>query len=154
MRKRIVEPPHLPPDRIPSPGVLVHLSHAYHACQSSFEQMTGMPLTKWRILYLLTRVGNCTQKYMSEVTRVDAGSITRVVKALDSEGLVRRAADPEDNRLTRVELTRAGERLVEQVIERRKRFVEKMVRGISATELARLNRILNRIEDNLADPAG
>jgi DNA-binding MarR family transcriptional regulator len=145
--------PHLPEDVMPHPGVLVSISHAYHAALGAFEKQTGVHLTHWRVLYLLSRVGECSQKFIVETTHVDGAAITRVVKALEGQELVTRKVDQSDNRLMLVSLTALGEANVQAVLTKRKAFMSRMLAGISGDDLARMESTLLAIESNLVGGA-
>ncbi|GMG90506.1 hypothetical protein Cmtc_17260 [Cupriavidus sp. TKC] len=132
--------------------VLGRLARAYHASTNGFERYTGMPSTRWRLLFLIYQKGDCTQKDLTRQIGVDAGAITRQIKQLDLEALVKRNAHPEDNRLTVVRLTEAGIAEVERVLARRAAFLQVMMKGASADEIDAFLIMLDRIAENLDQP--
>ncbi|KUE85138.1 hypothetical protein ASL20_30400 [Cupriavidus necator] len=132
--------------------VLGRLARAYHASTNGFERYTGMASTRWRLLFLVHGTKGCTQKDLTLQIGVDAGSITRQIKQLEQDGLVARSAHPQDNRLTEVRLTKAGEAEVERVLKRREVFLEAMMRGATANEIDAFIVMLDRIASNLDQP--
>ena len=139
---------------MPSPGVLVKISRGFHVTAAAFEKHVGRSLTQWRILYLLSRCGPSTQKFLTSVTRVDAGSITRASQALEEEELLTRIQHPTDNRLRIAELTDKGRAEFQALLEKRKALMEVMMEGVQPEDLVGFERVLARIEANLTDAPG
>lgn len=127
------------------------LGKAYHASTNNFEESTGVTAARWRLLFLIHRQKSCTQKALISEIRVDPGSITRQLKALEAEKLIVRTDDPADNRLTRVSLSPLGDKLVQGILEKRKRFLETMLKGIPAEDLKTCIQVLESISVNLGD---
>jgi DNA-binding MarR family transcriptional regulator len=128
---------------------LIQLARTYHVAIAEFEQATGVHLARWRILYFVSEHPNCTQKFLTQANRVDPASITRAVKQLEEEGLIERRPDADDNRLTRVTITKAGRQRVAAVAARRKVFLRRALAGFNPAELEVFQRALERIEANL-----
>jgi DNA-binding MarR family transcriptional regulator len=106
---------------------------------------------RWRLLYLVHAQPLVSQKQLIRQVRVDPGSITRQLSALEREGLVERSDDPQDTRLTRVALTRAGQAEVRRVMRLRARFLAQMVQGLPPRDVAACLRVLEGISRNLGD---
>ena len=138
-------------DKLERSSVLLNLGRTYHASVVAFEKHAGISSASWRILFLIDREPDCTQKRLIELIQVDPGSITRQVKQLEAQGLIRREADPGDNRRTRVFLTARGRTLVAKKMALRRTFLQKMLTGIPEAEVAVLLRTLDRICANLAE---
>lgn len=115
---------------------------------SEFEKATGVHIAHWRVLAFLSQHPDCTQKQLKDAHRVDPASITRTVKSLERDGLVQRRADEKDNRLTRVILTPAGERLVAEVSERRKAYMHEALQGIAPADIELFEKVLKQLEAN------
>jgi DNA-binding MarR family transcriptional regulator len=92
---------------------------------------------------------NCTQKRLIEIINVDAGSVTRQLAQLERDGLVMRADAPHDKRLTEVSLTKQGRTLVKSTLTKRRAFLERMLQGVSADEVAVFLKTLEQIDRNL-----
>jgi DNA-binding MarR family transcriptional regulator len=113
-----------------------------------FEKATGVHIAHWRVLAFLSQHPDCTQKQLKDAHRVDPASITRTVKSLERDGLVLRRTDPKDNRLTRVILTEAGEKLVAEVSVRRRAYLRKALQGIEPTDIEIFEKVLKQLESN------
>ena len=102
------------------------------------------------MLFLVNLYGPCTQKALTQIIKVDPGSIARQLKSLERDGLVARKSDPSDNRLTQVVLTAAGLRVVKAAMKRRREFLIKMLHGLSRSQVLALFDMLERIERNIS----
>jgi DNA-binding MarR family transcriptional regulator len=147
-------PPEAATESAPGPDhgtVLLRLGKAYNAATQAFEALTGVGAARWRLLYLVQRQPQVSQKTLIRQVRVDPGSITRQLSALEREGLVERSDDPQDSRLTRVRLTRAGQAEVRRVMRLREGFLQQMVRGLPPQDVAACLRVLEGVCANLGD---
>jgi DNA-binding MarR family transcriptional regulator len=149
-------PPEAAPAAAPETGpdhatVLLRLGKAYNAATQAFEALTGVGAARWRLLYLVHRQPLVSQKTLIRQVRVDPGSITRQLSALERDGLVERSDDPQDSRLTRVRLTRAGQAEVRRVMRLREGFLQQMVRGLPPQDVAACLRVLEGVCENLGD---
>jgi len=143
-------------DAAPAPDldhatVFLRLGKAYNSATQAFEALTGVGAARWRLLYLVHAQPLVSQKQLIRQVRVDPGSITRQLSALEREGLVERSDDPQDTRLTRVALTRAGQAEVRRVMRLRARFLAQMVQGLPPQDVAACLRVLEGICRNLGD---
>ena len=77
--------------------------------------------------------------------------MTRQVKVLEAEGLIQRDSDAQDSRLTRVVLSPSGATYVKRVLAARKAFLDRMLQGVAAEDLATLTRVLEQLCTNLDD---
>jgi DNA-binding MarR family transcriptional regulator len=128
--------------------VMLVLSRVYHLAVESLEGHVGIPVPRWRLLFLLHVHGQCTQKDLTKMINIDPGSITRSLKTLESHKLVARESDPTDNRLTRVMLTPLGLRAARAGMKRRRQFLMDMLGGLSRNDIASLFQSLSHIEKN------
>ena len=80
----------------------------------------GLTFARYEVLRLLafTRRGVMPVGKIGERLQVHPASVTNAVQRLEADGLVRRAANPNDGRSILAEITDPGRRLVEQCTER------------------------------------
>ncbi|PMP83737.1 MAG: MarR family transcriptional regulator, partial [Chloroflexus aggregans] len=64
-------------------------------------------------------------------------------------GLVRRATDPRDRRVTLVQLTSAGKALIDELRPRHRRLVEQRLSYLSPEELAAFHQAMQHLYDAL-----
>ncbi len=109
----------------------------------------GYPSNVLPSLALVERLGAARVSALAEAARVDVSVVSRQVQALENDGLVVRAADPNDRRASLVSLSEAGRRELEQGRARMEALVEERLSGWSTTELADATRTLSALVDDL-----
>ncbi|WP_394940301.1 MarR family winged helix-turn-helix transcriptional regulator [Psychromicrobium sp. YIM B11713] len=78
--------------------------------------------------------GRQTLRQLADREHVQAPSMTRMINALESGGLVTRQSDPSDGRQILVELTDAGREVLRDTRQRRTEWLERRLAGLSAEE--------------------
>lgn len=81
----------------------------------------------------------------------DNSNLTRLVDRLEARGLVRRAADPHDRRVTLVQLTSEGKALIDELRPRHRALVEQRMSLLSPEQLSALHSALATLYDALQD---
>jgi DNA-binding MarR family transcriptional regulator len=140
----------LEPDR----NLLQQIGRTGRALVAAFEQQVGHPLPRWRILRAMAAEDGMTQKALAKLLMMDPGSLTRQMKLLESDGLVRRRADPKDNRLTRVALTEAGRCLIVDGEPLRQAFFTEAVGCVEPAQLEAAMVVLRTLEAHFDQAAG
>jgi DNA-binding MarR family transcriptional regulator len=79
----------------------------------------------------------------------DNSNLTRMVDRLEARGLVRRAADPTDRRVTLVQLTAAGQELLDELRPRHRALVEQRMSHLSPEQLAAFSAAMQTLYDAL-----
>ncbi|HEY7263633.1 MAG TPA: MarR family transcriptional regulator [Trebonia sp.] len=89
------------------------------------ETSTGEDLTptQFSVLALVRTRGPLGLAELTELEGLNPTMLSRIVKALDERGLIRRLPDPSDMRAARVEVTPEGERVHGRVREQRTRVL-------------------------------
>jgi DNA-binding MarR family transcriptional regulator len=101
-------------------------------------------------LSTIERHGPITAGDLAAHEQVRKPTVTRILGALVEEGLVERAPDPIDRRVSWVQLTPTGRHLMRTVRRRTDRYLAQRLRKLDAEELATLDRaaeILDRITE-------
>jgi DNA-binding MarR family transcriptional regulator len=86
---------------------------------------------------------------LAEMLDVDTPTVTRKVQQLERDGLVVRHADPDDGRASRIRLTPAGRRTLERVMKARRAWLDRLLEGWDADDLARFGSLLGRFSSSL-----
>ena len=86
---------------------------------------------------------------LAERLGVEPPTITKMLRRLETCGLVERRADPEDARSLRVYLTGQGWSLEEPVVRCWKRAEQTVLSGINARDRLTIRRLLDRVKSNL-----
>jgi DNA-binding MarR family transcriptional regulator len=79
---------------------------------------------------------------LAERLHIAPRSVTTVVDALESAGLVARVQDPEDRRAILLRLTESGEQMVERIAQVRQQVAEEYFGPVSPTDRATLLQLL------------
>ena len=107
-----------------------------------YEKETGFGVGQWFALVTLGRRNGISQGEMSRVFGVDPARVSRVGRALEGEGLVRRERDPEDGRVVRLYLTDAGREALEKRPAVEEAVEARVRRVMDEDEVEELGRLL------------
>lgn len=151
------------PDRDPNVALAARLhSAAIHLLRRlrSEDVGTGLSAPRLSALSVVVFAGPIAMSDLAAAEQVRLPTISRLVKDLEREGLVRRLPDPADGRVQRVEATRQGARLLHEGRRRRVMALAADLERLPAqrrTLLVRAADILEELalpEERPAPPAG
>jgi DNA-binding MarR family transcriptional regulator len=114
---------------------------------------TGLSAARLSALSVLVFGGARTLGELAAAEHVRPATMTRIVQALEQEGLVRRESDPDDGRVTRLQATAKGERVMWRGRERRVANLATLLSGLSEQEIARVHEAAELVERALAQKA-
>ncbi|VXC47760.1 DNA-binding transcriptional regulator, MarR family [Arthrobacter sp. 9AX] len=99
-------------------------------------EATGEVITpgQYTVLAQLNGSGPTTLRELAEREHVQAPSMTRIVNALADQGFVSRAANPDDGRQVRVDITDAGKAVLEEARNQRTAWLAQRVAGLSEAD--------------------
>ena len=81
---------------------------------------------------------------------IEGPTLTRMLDALEAEGLVVRRADPNDRRTKLIELTDAGKRALDDILAVAHTFRKSILKALSDAELDAVNRVTDKLLTNLS----
>jgi len=81
---------------------------------------------------------------LADLLGVDAPTVTRKVQQLEQEGYVTRHPDPDDRRATRIELSPAGRRTLQRVLDARRSWIASLFEGWDRAQLVAFASALGR----------
>ena len=99
---------------------------------------TDLSPTQASVLATVGGSGPLTLGELAELERVASPTITKVIALLHEKGLVDKITDAADRRFVRVQLTAAGEALVERTRARKTAWLARQIQGLSPSEIERL----------------
>ena len=116
------------------------------------RQEADAHLTPSQVAALVTieKRGPLTPSELADVERIQRPTATRVAAHLTERGLVQRADDPRDGRVSLLSVTPAGQALLDEVRSRKNAYLADRMDGLSAGDRAALERaadVLERILD-------
>jgi len=133
------------------PGLLIaRLCHLHHQRAHELFGRVGLHRGQNRLLRALWDREGLTHGDLAEALGVAPATVTRMVQRMERGGFVRREADAEDQRISRVYLTERGRAVREEVERIATEFDGEILAGLSCTERRELIRILKLVLTNLA----
>jgi DNA-binding MarR family transcriptional regulator len=104
---------------------------------------------QWSALRVLWQEDGLSQVELAQRMMVEKASLTAVLKAMASEGLITRVRNTDDRRKVNIYLTAAGRRLKSKIMPLIGRINKRATRRLSAAEVQQLHRLLARVMINL-----
>ena len=120
----------------------------------------GVSVTRagYAVLRCLDGAGESTMGDLARSCVMDPAAAARLVKTLESDGLVERASAGDDARFVRVRLTADGRDIYRHVVDVRVDYLRKVLADWSPQDRAELVRLVDRLVGDLATvpfhPAG
>ena len=140
-----------------SSNELPHLSGAhlwlifmksYHAVREVDAQSisaSGLGLSDFAVLEMLLHKGSLPVNAIGRKIMLTSGSITTAIDRLEKKRFVRRQASPNDRRVTLVQLTISGRKLIDKIFKVHAAHLEKAFEPLSAPERAALETLLKKV---------
>ncbi|WP_426438868.1 MarR family winged helix-turn-helix transcriptional regulator [Bradyrhizobium genosp. P] len=120
------------------------------ALSSEYQARHDLDIPEWRVLATLGfRNGACSAQYIAHCTRTHKSTISRAVSALMEREIVERVENEDDRREFRLQLTKKGQVLYEDLIPRLLRKEQEILSCLSAQERRDLGRLLGKVEKSL-----
>ncbi len=115
----------------------------------------GGSLPMWIVLtHALEADPPASQRELADRMGIGGATLVRHLDRLEAEGLVTRRADPDDRRVTRIDLTDAGRQRYAQLAEVAARYDAEMHALLDADEERIFRSVLSRLADHLSPPDG
>jgi DNA-binding MarR family transcriptional regulator len=99
------------------------------------DDATGLTAPRLSVLSVVVFAGPRTLGELAQAEQVRPPTMTRLVAALEAQGLVRRVPDPQDGRVTRIAPTSKGRDLLMRGRGRRVRVLARDLGRLTAVEL-------------------
>lgn len=126
-----------------------HLASVCSESRHAFDQHVGMSQLRRQLLTRLSESGEISHAALQQHLAVDGATVTRLVKQFESEGVLSRRLDPQDNRYTLVSLTASGQQMVAELSKAHSLFQVQLLDGIPEEEQAMALRVLERVRANI-----
>jgi len=126
----------------------VKLMRAYRSVSGRIEALVGaegLTLTQLGVLEGVLHKGPMTHRELGRKVLTSAGNMTDVVDKLEARGLVRRVRAAADRRQVRVELTKAGRTLIEDLFPRHAHDIARVMGVLNEEELRQLGALLRKL---------
>lgn len=113
----------------------------------------GGSLPVWQVLLSLKAQPQGMQRSLASAVGIEGPTLTHHLNRMEEGGLVVRSRDPDNRRVQRAALTEAGEALFHSLRQAVIAFDRRLRAGLSASELATLSSLLERLQHNVENPA-
>lgn len=107
----------------------------------------GLTYTQYVVMMVLWEQGSVNVGQLGEILRLDAGTLTPLLKRLEKAGFVTRERSKEDERITIISITKEGEELKEKCRDIPFRMASKSS-PLSEKEVRELYRLLYKFLDD------
>jgi DNA-binding MarR family transcriptional regulator len=113
----------------------------------SYRREHDISVIEWRILAVLGRFPGLTASEVVERTAMDKVAVHRAVKSLMARQLLQRKTDPSDRRRRRLNITtKAGQRVLKEVIPRAREYERNLLDALSKDEIRALDRVIEKLQ--------
>jgi DNA-binding MarR family transcriptional regulator len=131
------------------------LKRAYQATRTSLDEELepyGLTAAQLDVLIALKGSDSIEQRDLQEALGVSSATLARMLSNMEQRSLISRKESPDDSRRNIVSIQEDGLDLLVTLEEQEEEaFTEQFLDGLSHTDAARLNRLLNRIADTMGD---
>jgi len=103
----------------------------------------------YRILSILVREDSQQQGYLAEVLQLDKATISRLVKQLETQGLITRAPDPADGRAQLVSVTDSAREAWRSSGQALRQRLRDRLGEWSTEDVTRFTDLLHRLNENI-----
>jgi DNA-binding MarR family transcriptional regulator len=132
------------------------LAQASHLISGEFHRIVtskGFTVSDWRVLASLDGAEPMSIGTLARVTTMKQPTLTRVVDRLQARGHVRRIAHETDRRVTLIEITAAGDKLVAGLIDLAKEHEHRVLEPFGLARSNELKKTLKQMIEMHADLA-
>ncbi len=105
----------------------------------------GVAIGQWAVLLFLWARDGMTQAELSRVVAIEPPTMVRTIDRMARDGLVTRAPDPDDGRLSRIYLTARARSLRDELVPLAAAVNGEILNGLTANEARTLRRLLTKL---------
>lgn len=105
---------------------------------------SGVNEQKWRVLRVLDEAGPLDQSLLAERACLQLPSLTRILRAMEDQGLVTRATDPTDRRRSIVTISESGQQVIEDHAQANRRLFARLEEAYGRE---RMDQLLDLLEE-------
>jgi len=102
-------------------------------------------VTEARIFFEIYENGGCNAAHIAQAMNIDKSYLSRIIKAHENSGFVRRLPSPGDGRAYALYLTDSGKKRAEEFIRRSDEEIGSILQSLSEEEQDRLSEALDTV---------
>lgn len=107
----------------------------------------GLNQQQFVVLKEIQEKGPINQKELCSFLLFEKSNVSKIVKKLETDGLIRTASAPGDSRVTLLSITKKGNAVVQQCMERLNRWNAEWLGALSEKELTRIGAALDALSN-------
>jgi DNA-binding MarR family transcriptional regulator len=105
----------------------------------------GVAIGQWAVLLFLWARDGMTQAELARGVAIEPPTVVRTIDRMVRDGLVTRAPDPDDGRLSRIYLTERARSLRDELVPLAAAVNGEILNGLTANEARTLRRLLTKL---------
>ncbi|SMF67725.1 MarR family winged helix-turn-helix transcriptional regulator [Allosphingosinicella indica] len=130
--------------------LMAHADYKYHEDMDKVLHKHGMSKPIYRIMTVLREHQPASIGALAEAALIKRPTVSRIIDRMIEQGLVKTSPNREDNRITEVTLTPAGQQKLGKLTPIVGRQFARAMEGVSDRDIAYLLQVLHRISQNLS----
>ncbi len=112
---------------------------------------SGISLSQWRVLSVIRSFGPQSITAIIEQTLMEQPTVSRVISAMERDGLLIKSPSPDDLRIMHVALTAKGDAIFDEISPSATRRQKDALSRLTAKQILALKASLKKIEDAIHD---
>ena len=136
------------------PGHLIRRVHQVSTAYFAEECGGDLTAVQYAALVAIGAHPGIDATRLSEIIYFDRSTIGAVLDRMEGKDWIRRASTPTDRRIKLLELSPAGQSVLQQVEPGIRRIQERLLAPLTATEAKTLIRLLGKMADAVEDDGG
>ena len=105
----------------------------------------SLTIPEWRVIAVLGRFPDLSAAELVQRTEMDKVAISRAVSRLLKTGRIRRQVFPDDRRRSLLELSKAGQKVYQQIVPLARSYEEELLSALSERQKSTLDSLLNAL---------
>lgn len=105
----------------------------------------GAAFGQERLLQIIMKKGEISQKELGEMLDARAGSLSELLSKLEKNGLITRTPSDDDRRSMNIAITESGRQAASEAAQEREKMAEGLFEALSAEEQSQLNALLAKL---------
>lgn len=117
----------------------------FYICTHLFIHRNGQNQGKNRVLSILFKHGNMTQRELLNHTDIRSASLSELLSKIEANGDIQRKRSKEDARNVNIKLTDKGKMEAERILKEQTQFAEELFSVLNQEEQKQLERLLVKL---------
>lgn len=130
--------------------LMAHADFKYHEEMDKVLHKHGVSKPVYRVMTVLRERQPASIGAIAELALTKRSTVSRIIDRMVEQGLVTTESNPDDNRITEVTLTPAGQQTLRKLTPIVGRQFVRAMEGVSDRDIAHLLRTLQKISANLS----